>query len=142
MKYSVLSAVAAYLLCATAALADSSPANAPEAMTHNGSDMKLYWDDGAGYTCEIVYENPRPGLSAKKGTVLIEGAVTDVGQVEATARVFKKGCSPAPYRVTGWFEDKGILRLSGDAPVFKAGTCEVVDYEENQNSVLIFERVR
>ena len=123
---------------AVPALADDASAdNAPWSMEHNGSDMKLFWDDGEGSTFEIVYVRPRSGLLVKSGTVLIEGNLgEDDDKVFATAYLFKSGCSPAPYPVWGTLDNNGTISLTGRAPVRQG--CRVVGYADTNNSSLVF----
>lgn len=125
---------------ATPSLADLSESNNSQLMTHNGSLMKLFWDDGEGTTFEIYYVQPRDGLNVARGTLLVDGYVQELGHnVTAVARTFKKGCAPALYDVTGRTDTKGNLYLSGNAPLRKG--CKIIGYSDTNNSSLVFKIV-
>ena len=75
----------------------------------------------------------------REGTTLFLGTEYADGSVEGTAYVFKKGCAPAGYDVSGSFSgDTNRLVLSGAAPTW-GSKCRVVGYTNNKNSVLVFE---
>ena len=105
---------------------------------HNGSLMKLVWDQEVYEFFDIYYEKPRPSLPVNKGTRLLSGGMTADGDVSAEAFVFKQGCPPATYVVTGEFDRSWTLRLTGKAPIRQG--CKVVGYTKTNNSVLTFER--
>lgn len=95
----------------------------------------------------IIYKEPKPSISKtiKPGDVLFRGEPWDMydsnAAIRGTAYVFRKGCKPEPYQVTGglsrtWHK----LVLRGDAPVRKKGSCEVASYsKEGGNAELVFE---
>ena len=90
-----------------------------EPFDHNGSVVILYPQQGL-----IVYDQPRASLrgTIKRGDVLFRGKInTDTGEMVGNAYVFKKGCPPLPYLVTG-----GPFRGGGDHPVLR-GAAPVRD---------------
>lgn len=95
--------------------------------THNGSLMRLI-AKGAGR--RFVYQEPRAGLKAqgaKRGTVVFEG-VRDGLSYSGTAYIFKKGCDPQGYPVTGEVTaDERRITLYGQKPKV-AGNCRVLTY--------------
>ncbi len=101
---------------------------------HNGSIMRL--DRAAG---TITYEEPKPSISKTiaPGTVLFRGTLKD-GMLTGKAHVFKKGCDPAPYTVTGSFQpEQHMFELNGAAPRWKG--CKVVGTNPSSaNSRLVF----
>jgi len=110
---------------------------------HNGSTV--YMTDGTDdypQRLKIWYTSPRSGMRAvgvRNGTTLFTGTEYADGSVEGTAYVFKSGCKPAGYAVSGSFSgDTNRLVLSGAAPV-RGNGCKVVGYSNNKNSVLVFE---
>ena len=105
---------------------------------HNGSLMKMVWDQEAYEFFNVYYEKPRAGLSVKKGTRLLSGGMMADGDVSAIATVFKRGCPPATYEVIGEFDRSWTLRLSGKAPIRQG--CRVIGYAKTNNSVLVFTR--
>ncbi len=113
---------------------------------HNGSEM-LWQADGANRT--ISYQSPRQGLSVAPGTVLFEGRRVDDGQpntpdvLEGTARVFRQGCPPAEYWVSGPILDETHVVLTGAAPVRAATGCAVTGYSQSSsNATLVFTYLR
>ncbi len=95
--------LAACSLCALPALAADGPWN------HNGS--VVYMSDGSDFypnQLKIWYTDPRDGMRAegvRNGTVLFRGLEYEDGTVEGVAYVFKSGCSPAGYNVSGTFDE-------------------------------------
>ncbi|MCY1644761.1 hypothetical protein [Methylorubrum sp. SL192] len=80
---------------------------------HNGSEVLV--DERVGV---IRYDVPKTSIRAavSKGTVLFRGTFAASGAVTGTAYVFKAGCEPAPYAVSG--HSKGsTITLKGNAPV-------------------------
>lgn len=62
--------------------------------------------------------------------------------ISGTADVFKKGCDPAPYPVSGGFRTSWhTIILKGTAPVRAKGSCEVTGYKNNGNSLLEFQNL-
>ncbi len=103
---------------------------------HNGSVMKMVWDQEVGEYFEMFYQKPRAGLGVKKGTLLMTGGMMANGDVNATARLFKKGCKPIEYEVSGSYDDAGTLTLVGATP--RRDGCAVVGQDASENSVLVF----
>jgi hypothetical protein len=104
---------------------------------HNGS--VIHWfvvNDEVTAT----YDQPKPSLlrsGIHDGSVLFKG-FEEGRRVTGTAFVFRRGCSPAPYNVVGYFEGDRIV-LSGPAPVRSEGGCDVIRYSlDSQNSKLVF----
>ncbi|WP_152599527.1 hypothetical protein [Hoeflea sp. BAL378] len=106
---------------------------------HNGSDVTIRPERGT-----IVYTEPKASISGavRPGTLLFQSEPWDPYDAEAvirgTAYVFKKGCPPAPYQVTGRHEGWHTLVLKGAAPVRSKTGCKVIDYRMNGNSTLKF----
>lgn len=85
-------------------LVDLATIDARVVYDHRGSEMLIDHERGL-----IVYSVPKPSLAGifVPGQVLFRGTIPEDGRsVEGEAHVFRKGCSPAPYRVTGAFADK------------------------------------
>lgn len=88
---------------------------------HNGSEVLI--DERAGV---IRYDVPKASIRAavSKGTVLFRGTFAASGAVTSTAYVFKAGCEPAPYAVSG--HSKGsTITLKCNAPRRDANSCAV-----------------
>ncbi len=120
-------------LVASAALADT-------VWDHNGSEM--LWQAN-GDTRVISYLNPRSGLPVAPGTVLFEGE-RDGDVMQGYARIFRDGCEPALYWVSGIVASETHVVLRGAAPVRAEGnSCEVVGYDPRSgNSILVFDYLR
>ncbi len=106
------------------------PATAGESLwSHNGSTMQWH---SAGQYRRISYYNPRPGLSVSPGTVLFEGYRTG-NTMSGTAYVFRRGCPPAAYEVSGRINpaNQTHVVLYGAAPIRQRGSCRVVGYSSN-----------
>lgn len=108
------------------------------AMNHNGSSMRVLPAQG-----KIIYIQPRAGMgnSIKSGQVLFEGRPWTPGEAfSGTAYTFRKGCSPAPYRVEAFYEGANeTLTLRGAAPVREKSGCKVTGYSlESSNAALAF----
>lgn len=88
---------------------------------HNGSQVLV--DERAGI---IRYEVPKVSLRgvASKGTVLFRGRFAASGAVSGTAYVFKVGCEPASYAVSGRSTGSTIV-LKGQAPRRDPHSCAV-----------------
>lgn len=105
---------------------------------HNGSTMVVNERTG-----RIVYEEPKSSIAGTvpKGAILFEGRF-DGKRISGTAYVFKKGCEPAPYAVSGRFEDrKGFgsrIVLTGPAPKRDRNSCAIIGTTAT-HSKLIFE---
>ncbi|WP_247877645.1 hypothetical protein [Brucella pituitosa] len=111
---------------------------------HNGSLMLVDHKNGI-----IAYKSPKKSIrgTISPGQVLFKGHPWDyfaTGRpIEGTAYVFKKGCSPAPYRVKGQLEGTWhTLVLRGAAPVRKKGSCNIEKYSlTSPNAELRFESI-
>ena len=107
---------------------------------HNGSQTDV--DPAKG---TIMYREPKKSISGtvKPGALLFKADAPwdiydDNAVVRGTAYVFKKGCAPAPYTVSGHHEGWHTLVLQGPAPVREKNGCKVIDYKNNGNSTLKF----
>ena len=127
---------AAALAIATAAATGAAPAMAdegPEIFTHNGSLMEVFI-----HADEVTISYARPKSSLRRlgvrpGTVLFQGGYTRNG-IAGTAYVFRSGCQPAGYAVSGPdLRGQGIV-LSGAAPVRPKGSCRVTGYTRNSGN--------
>lgn len=105
---------------------------------HNGSIVEVNWNGEHDFS--INYIRPKPGIGVEYNTILVDGWIGVDDQINATARVFKSGCNPATYEVTGTF-DNNYFELSGLAPARWNG-CTPVGREWNEHSTLTFRRVR
>lgn len=109
-----------------------------ESYTHNGSAVAIEF---SGNSVTIVYAAPRPGLASigvREGTILFTGHRVDP-HVSGIAYVFKPGCSPAPYQVTGRFDTRENLILTGPAPRWDRRSCAIVGYTQStMHSQLVF----
>ena len=125
------SALAGGLLAAVALAV--SPAHASDGCggaiyDHNGSSVAI-----DHCTDTIRYVRPRSGMrrqGARSGTLLFSGVGLDgSGRVSGTAYVFKRGCGPAGFHVSGRWRSSGLV-LVGDAPVRGSG-CRVTRYRRD-----------
>jgi hypothetical protein len=127
-------------LTATAVMMAASilPASAGNSLwSHNGSTVM--WQS-AGQQRIVTYYNPRPGLPVSSGTVLFEGT-RQGNSMFGTAYVFRNGCAPAPYEVSGRIDpdNQTLVVLYGAAPIRARGGCRVIRYSRNSgNSRLVF----
>lgn len=108
---------------------------------HNGSVVTGYPERGV-----IVYEDPKPSLrgTVARGDVLFRGVIdTKHKRVHGTAYVFRRGCAPAPYAVTGTdFQGDSSFKLVGAAPVRAPHSCDIVGFSKTSgNAVLEFDPV-
>jgi hypothetical protein len=92
---------------------------------------------------KIYYIEPRAELlerGVESGTVLLEGTFYfETSPVGGDALVFKKGCKPLSYRVTGSVKgDFESLTLKGPAPVFSKDGCAAALRTSPRNSTLEF----
>ena len=126
----------ALFIAAFAALVFASPAIAQPHM-HNGSLMNI---EVSGGDMIIRYLVPRRGMQEQGvmgDEVLFSGKII-AGIAYGTAYIFKGGCPPAPYRVSGRFDEGGLI-LKGKAPFFQRGTCHIAGYRSSgENNTLIF----
>ncbi len=104
-------------------------------LEHNGSIVEL--NRSAAGAIEIRYREPKPALTLEPGTLLFHGSEHD-GQVKGEAFVFKAGCPPAGYEVSGRRED-GLLFLEGAAPRRGAGCALLGLAKSSRHSRLAFE---
>jgi hypothetical protein len=107
---------------------------------HNGSDVRIAPSSGT-----IIYESPKKGIAGtvKSGMLLFKADTPwdpydDNAPVKGTAYVFKKGCEPAPYQVSGHQQGWHTLVLKGAAPVREKNGCRVIGYKMNSNATLKF----
>lgn len=109
---------------------------ADEYLNHNGSLVALTHSPGGAI--EIRYREPRQSLKIDPGTLLFEGSERN-GRIEGQAFVFKAGCAPAGYKVTGT-SNQGTLFLEGIAPRRDPRSCAVFGYDKaSKQSRLEFE---
>jgi len=106
----------------------------PSLWDHNGSVVRL---TAKGAERQFFYEVPRTGLrpmGVTQGTVLFSG-ISQGGYYKGTAFVFRTGCAPSPYLVSGPIDDdnRGVT-VYGDAPLLNSA-CEVVGF---RHDTLIF----
>ncbi len=107
-----------------------------EPFIHNGSRVRVYEKAGL-----IVYQQPRRSIAdaIKSGDVLFRGQITERGIV-GTAYVFKTGCEPIPYTVSGDGYNLVHFVLRGTAPVRDKNSYAVVGASSaSKNSTLSFE---
>jgi hypothetical protein len=129
-------------LAAVSLFATILPASADDCQdgSHNGSEMAVCYD---GNRLDVFYMEPRPSLEREGVTsdsVLFEG--THRGKVlTGIAYVFRNGCQPAGYRVTGRIHGdsrrRHEVRLYGAAPVRHKDGCQISHYANNHNSRLL-----
>lgn len=107
---------------------------------HNGSGMLVNPGEGT-----ITYYKPKASISdtVKVGTLLFKADAPwdpydDAAMIKGTAYVFKRGCEPAPYPVSGHHAGWHTIVLKGAAPVREKTGCRIVDYKMNGNSSLKF----
>jgi len=107
---------------------------------HNASIMRL---ERSGDRVRIIYHEVAARLSPtiEEGMTLFEGRVSD-GSIVGEAVVFKRGCTPAPYRVRGQIADirrTGQLTLAGPSPRRASGGCGVLGLNaDSPNARLVF----
>lgn len=108
---------------------------------HGGSEVLIDHDRGL-----IVYSRPKPSLDGivEPGQVLFRGSIPDDGRsVAGEAYVFRRGCPPAPYKVTGSFRGEAgsrTLVLRGSPPRRSESGCGIVGYRNGgPNSILEFD---
>ena len=109
---------------------------------HNGSYMIL-WHKSENVIV-IDYGRPRAGMREEgvtEGTRFFDRQVAG-NHISGHARLFKGGCAPAMYPVSGtitYYRARIVLR--GPAPVFERHSCGTARYEWNANSTLVFTAV-
>jgi hypothetical protein len=109
--------------------------SAVEFLDHNGSIVEL--NKSTEGTVEIRYREPKAALAIDPGALLFHGSEHD-GQVKGEAFVFKAGCPPARYGVSGR-RDNGVLSLQGAAPRRGAGCSVLGQSKSSKHSYLAFE---
>ncbi|WP_058633486.1 hypothetical protein [Aureimonas ureilytica] len=107
---------------------------------HSGSEVAIDHDRGL-----LVYISPKPSLRGvvRPGQVLFRGTIPATGgTAKGTAFVFRKGCRPAGYSVTGAFSqnaDRPTLLLTGHAPRRAKSGCGILAHDHGgPNSRLEF----
>lgn len=103
--------------------------------SHNDSIM--YVNTALGV---ISYKMPKRSIAktVRQGDVMFQGKPWENqpnARIEGTAFTFKKGCEPAPYRVTGnvTFDGQGIV-LEGAAPVRDKKSCAIKGYSRTSGN--------
>ena len=112
----------------------------------------IFWDHNGSYIATerdgddlvLTYDPPRDGLGRLgiySGTVLFQGRFLSGTRIAGTAFLFKRGCQPASYnvsgRLTGDAPENYRIVLSGDSPVRDG--CIVVGYKSSgSNTRLVF----
>ncbi len=111
---------------------------------HNGSLVVV--DPKRGL---IIYKEPKKSIAGtvKPGDVLFRGKPWDLYEagtsVHGTAYVFRKGCDPQPYEVSGGQgQSWHTLILKGKAPVRDKKGCGIKSWTQTGgNAELVFENV-
>jgi hypothetical protein len=91
----------------------------------------------------IRYAEPRPTMrrqGVRDGTVLFHGGVLNRDRLRGTAYVFRDGCEPAPYDVSGTFDPntgQQQFELHGAAPKREPDGCRVTHYSESSDSTTL-----
>ncbi len=116
----------------------STIANAGQSIwNHNGSQMLL---ESNGNQRTISYLKPRHGISARPGQILFQGRRVG-NRYEGTAYTFRRGCPPAPYRVSGQLGSETRIVLYGASP--RRQGCQVIGYSSTSgNARLVFSYLR
>lgn len=111
-----------------------------EVFDHNGSAMIVSPSQGT-----IIYRDPKKSIAdtVKRGALLFKASAPwdpydDDAVISGTAYVFKRGCEPAPYEVSGRQHGWHTLVLKGAAPVRAKANCEITGYKMSGNSILKF----
>jgi hypothetical protein len=111
---------------------------------HNGSYVDI--DPLGPGQITVRYYSPKQSIRAagvRPGTLLFSGKEGRNYNVSGTAYVFRAGCAPTPYRVSGSFDKTGYykeLDLYGPAPILGKGSCTVIGYDPNgTNAYLHFD---
>lgn len=114
-------------------------------MGHHGSTIQEF-SDASSDKIEYRYSSVRPGLPVKEGDVLFRGTKADTKKtsgpayvLKGLAYVFKRGCPPVVYAVTGEQTNARVV-LRGAAPHHEGHSCKVARYDSNgKNAILIFD---
>jgi hypothetical protein len=111
------------------------PAPGSQGWTHNGSGMKLIAN---GKQRRFQYDIPRAALKSvgvKRGDTVFSGS-RNGNEYSGTAYIFKKGCDPQGYPVSGPVSnDERTITLTGQRPHIGNG-CSVDRYSDD---TLVFE---
>jgi uncharacterized protein len=100
------------------------------ALGHNGSTVQMRTT--GDNRVEMRYTSVRPGIPAREGALLFRGTTTANGRIRGTAYVFKRGCPPAGYEVSGEQTNSRIV-LHGAAPVHGDG-CDIIGYDASSHN--------
>jgi hypothetical protein len=113
-------------------------------MGHHGSTIQEFSEAGSD-NIEYRYSSVRPGLPVKEGDVLFRGTKSGGGNssepyvLKGLAYVFKRGCPPAGYAVTGQQTNTAVV-LHGAAPRRDPHSCDVAGYDrDGKNATLVFD---
>jgi hypothetical protein len=139
-------------LAAFLALFSSVSATASEIhfINHNNSAMVMIIGEASEDVSpiEIFYSIPSEKMRklVHSGVLFFKGALgLESGIVEGQARIFKWGCRPHEYYVSGIFSAEGLasgtLELRGVAPMYGQGlgNCSVSGFSFDRDSRLTFE---
>jgi hypothetical protein len=107
-----------------------------EVLDHNGSTVEL--NRSRSGAVEIRYTVPKPSLSIAPGTLLFRGSEHN-GRISGQAFVFKDGCQPAGYDVSG-ARQGGYLVFEGSAPRRGSGCSLAGVSKKSGHSRLMFQR--
>jgi hypothetical protein len=102
------------------------------------SDMRL---EIAGETLKYFYLNPRAGIaeqSVMRGDLFFEGTMVG-GQYVGTARIFKRGCVPISFPVSGTVQASEFIAVEGNRPDFESEGCK--DTAQLSLTRLVFMRI-
>jgi hypothetical protein len=117
-------------------------------VNHNDSLMLMEIGHALEGTSQvnIYYYTPSDKIRSLvvRGTLFFNGSIAwEAGLVSGAARIYKLGCPPLEYDVTGVFRGRigsGLLELQGPAPTF-GDNCFADGYAFDHNSRLKFEPV-
>ena len=118
-------------------------------VNHNGSVMLMQIGEALEDVSQfkLYYHIPSDKMRflVAQGALFFDGSIAwETGFVAGTARLYKWGCRPLQYEVTGLFQGRqlgtGILELQGPAPTFGPG-CFSDGYAFDHNSRLTFEPI-
>jgi hypothetical protein len=106
-----------------------------EMLEHNGSLVALTRQ--ADGSIDIRYQQPKATLPVSQGAMLFRGQ-EKAGVISGIAFVFKQGCKPAGYQVTGK-RAGGVLLLEGTAPHRDPHSCAIIAARSaSKHSNLVF----
>lgn len=104
---------------------------------HNGSVINWFVVNGEATATYATPKRSLLGLGIQEGSVIFKG-FEEGNRISGTAYTYRKGCSPAPYEVVGYFSENNII-LSGPSPVRAKGSCDVIKYTlDSPNAKLLF----